>query len=299
MRKLLGLLLAPVIIGAVSCSDGGSTNEANGDNQEKATKAKNGNHKMSDKKITDKFILPSPVEIASLVQKSGINYTEGVANPTEKVDFYTTNYTKALNLGVYGADLGLILVFDQTQDAINYFTTVKGLAEELNVLSAFPQSLLSRVEANLGNRDSLLTIATGSFAEVDKYLKENDRSSVSALMLAGGWIESVYIASKFGEDGNGEIRTRVGEQKLSLETLVEMISLYKNDGDGYAILYADLEDLKKSFAKVSITYTEGEAELNVKERKWESKRTSHVDISDEVYNEIAEKVKVIRERIIN
>jgi len=297
MRKLLGLLLVtPIIIGSVACSEGGGTKDAAAEKAPE-TAAKPANAKRF-KQSKPEYVLPSPMEIASLIQKTGINYTEGILNPTEKVEFYTTNYTKALNLGVYGADLGLILVFDQTQDAINYFTTVKTLAEELGVLSAFPQSILNRVEANLGNRDSLLNIAGSAFADADMYLKENERNSVSALILAGGWVEAIYLATKFGDDGkNKSILERVGEQQKSLDVLVEMISHYKNDGDGYAILYAALEDLKATFAKVNITYEEGP--VVTKDHKTIIETKSHVEISEELFNEIAAKVTTIREQLIN
>lgn len=298
MRKLLGLLLlAPIIIGSVSCSEGESANKTSGEAAPEAT-VKTTNAERIKQSKPSKYVLPSPMEIASLIQKTGINYTEGTLNPTERVEFYTTNYTKALNLGVYGADLGLILVFDQTQDAINYFTTVKTLAEELGVLSAFPQTLINRVEANLGNRDSLLNIFGSAFADADMYLKENERNSVSALVLAGGWIEAIYLSTKFGDDGKNEsIIERVGEQQKSLDVLVEMISQYKNDGDGYAVLYAQLEDLKATFAKVKITYEEGP--VVTKDHKTIIETKSHVEISDEVYAEISEKVKTIREQLIN
>jgi len=130
------------------------------------------------------------------------------------------------------------------------------------------------------------------------YLKENERNSVSALILAGGWVEAIYLATKFGDDGkNKSILERVGEQQKSLDVLVEMISHYKNDGDGYAILYAALEDLKATFAKVKITYEEGP--VVTKDHKTIIETKSHVEISEELFNEIAAKVTTIREQLIN
>ena len=297
MRKLFGLfLLTPVMLASVSCSEAGGTKETKAEETPvataKTTKAK------SAKQAESKYVLPSPMEIASLIQKTGINYTEGTLNPIERVEFYTTNYTKALNLGVYGADLGLILVFDQTQDAINYFTTVKTLAEELGVLSAFPQTILNRVEANLGNRDSLLDIAGNAFADADMYLKENERNQVSALILAGGWIEALYLSTKFSNDGeNKDICQRVGEQQKSLDVLIELISNFKDVSEGYGVLYAQLEDLKSTFSKVKITYTEGP--VITKDRQTIIQRKSNVEISAEVFDEIADKVKTIREQLVN
>lgn len=298
MRKLFGLLLcAPLVLGVTSCSSGDSAKPE----QPKATTAKEvGAGKGLATTGEPKVVLPSPMEIASLIQRTGINYEEGILNPTSQSEFYTTNYRKSLNLGVYGADLGLILVFDQTQDAINYFKTVKTIAEELGVLSAFEQSTLNRVDKNIGNRDSLMTIAAKAFQNADMYLKENERNAVSALVIAGGWIEGLYLSTKFGSvNYDAAILSRVGEQKKSLETLITLVSRYKGDGDGYAKLYADLEDLMSSYEKVKITYEAGANTINKEKRVIEQGTKSKVEISKETFDEIAGKINVIREQIIN
>jgi len=246
------------------------------------------------------YVLPSPFEIAALIKRTGINYEEGILNPLDNQTLYNTNYNKSLNLGVYGADLGLIFVFDQTQDAISYFKTVKKLAEELGVLGAFEQSTLTRVENNLGNQDSLINIASMAFSRADMYLKENDRGSVSTLVLAGGWVEALYLATKFGESGmDKEVLKRVGEQKKSLETLIDMVGEYKENSDGFTIFFAGLEDLKKSFDKVKITYTEKPSVAHPNEKRHDVERVSEVEISEEVFKEIAEKVLALRTQIIS
>ena len=50
----------------------------------------------------------SPVEMANLIKSSGVEFSQKILNNTEKVDEYDTSFKRALNLGVYSADLGYI-----------------------------------------------------------------------------------------------------------------------------------------------------------------------------------------------
>ena len=245
------------------------------------------------------YILPSPMEIASLIKKTEISYEEGILNPTSKVEAYNDNYKKAVNLGVYGADLGLILVFEQTQDAISYFKIVQGLTEELGIAGAFEQSIMKRVESNLGNQDSLMVMASDAFSKADMYLKENDRQPISTLILAGGWIEALYISCSFGTSTkNAEILNRIGEQKVSLTTLLSMMDRVKDEGPEYQLLGEKLQDLSASFDKVKITYTEVPEEPDPENMFTEVKRVSSVEITEVIFDEIASKVNALRAELV-
>src|ERR1051325_7064891 len=64
------------------------------------------------------FSVPSPIQTAVLIQKSGITYDKSVLNLSNKVNTYPTDFSRALNLGIYGADLGYVSLYNQTQDAL-------------------------------------------------------------------------------------------------------------------------------------------------------------------------------------
>ena len=40
---------------------------------------------------------------------------------------YATDFSKALNLGIYGADLGYVSMYNKTQDAISYLAVIASL----------------------------------------------------------------------------------------------------------------------------------------------------------------------------
>ncbi len=106
------------------------------------------------------FSIPSPIQTAILIKNAGTNYNKDVLNEPSKVTNYSTNFKKAINLGVYGADLGYVTMYDQTQDAISFLTAVKSIADDLGVSSAFDLALVERFEKNIGNQDSLLALVT-------------------------------------------------------------------------------------------------------------------------------------------
>ena len=54
---------------------------------------------------TISYTLPSPLQVASIFKKSGLKYKAGVTNSLKDPSKYTTNLSKAINLGVYSADL--------------------------------------------------------------------------------------------------------------------------------------------------------------------------------------------------
>jgi len=82
------------------------------------------------------YTLPSPLETAMLIKRSGAVYDEDLLNPVTSVNQYQTNLKMALNLGIYSADLSYASLFDQTQTTIQYIGVAKKLADGLGILQA-------------------------------------------------------------------------------------------------------------------------------------------------------------------
>jgi len=194
------------------------------------------------------YSIPSPIETTSLLKAAGAKYNASYLNPIENVSKYSTAASRALNLGVYGSDLSFTSIFDQTQESMLYLRCTNKLATSLGISGAFDENTTSRLEANLDNRDSLLTIISDSYWNADSYLKDNGQPGVSALIIAGGWMEGLYIATQIAASTkNEEISTRIGEQKLSLDNLVALMDSYKTANEGVNDMYTQLSELKKIY----------------------------------------------------
>lgn len=177
------------------------------------------------------YSLPSPIETAMLIKRSGVQFNESLLNRTDNYSKYTTTLQKALNLGIYSADLSYASMFDQTQIAIQYMGVSKIMAQDLGVLNAIDEEIIHRLETNINSRDSIMEIITESFMNSDIYLKENGRPETAAIILAGGWIEGLYLAVKSVDSkrsGNDDLVDRIIDQKISLSSLIQLLESYHN-----------------------------------------------------------------------
>ncbi len=206
-------------------------------------------------KVKDIFhAMPSPMEMASMLKKLGAQYDAKILNEVKNVNVYTTSRSQALNLGIYGADLSYASVFNQNQESIIYLSCVKKLADNLGVTQAFNDDTIERIEANIDNRDSLLTIVAETFYELDSYLKENGREHISAMVIAAGWIEGLYISTSIGganQSPSEELMQRIGEQKLSLVNLKTLVDAYNSEGQLDEIAN-DIQAIEKAFEGVTV-----------------------------------------------
>jgi hypothetical protein len=209
------------------------------------------------------FNIPSPMETAALLKRAGAQYNGKILNDVKNVDRYTSASRQALNLGIYGADLSYSSVFNQTQESMFYTAASRKLADLLGVTSAFDDATLERMERNMNNRDSLLNIISETYWNVDGYLKDNGRDNISALMIAGGWVEGLYIATQVARvNDSPELRQRIAEQKLSLEDLVALLDTYDQAEEALSSVRADLHSLAGLFHDVQTGGGESVTEEN-------------------------------------
>jgi hypothetical protein len=244
------------------------------------------------------FSVPSPIQTSLLIKKSGANYSKEMLNQVKNKSGYSTNFKKGLNLGVYGADLGYVTIYEQTQDAIGYLNAVQQLANELGVSGAFDQTLLKRFESNLGNKDSLLSLVSVAYRASDSYLKNNDRKDVSALVLAGGWVESLYFSINIAKNTKSQdVINRIGEQKNSLDNLIKLLQPYY-DKPEYTEFIDALVDLAYDFDAVQSKYTYVKPTVDVKNKITTIHSKTDIVISDDQVKSISEKVENIRKQIV-
>jgi hypothetical protein len=208
--------------------------------------------------------IPSPLEISMLLKESGGKYNFSLLNPPDNLSKYNSNYKKALNLGIYGTDLGYTNIYQQNQDGIKYLSTIRSLADGLNIGQFFDIETIGRLATNSKNLDSLLLITTQNFNNINHYLQTQSRANLSVLLLTGGWIEAMQITCQVAakDPKNKNLQEKIGEQKIILEQIVLLYSYYKGD-ENMASLSKDLETLKAAFDKINITYTYKESTMEV------------------------------------
>jgi hypothetical protein len=191
-------------------------------------------------------------------------------------------------------------MYNKTSSVIQYITAIKNLADGISVGQFFDFTTLKRLVTNNENIDSLMYISIHSFNVMDEYLRKNDRSNLSALMIAGVYVEGLYLTTQVAkEKPNKQLTESIGEQKTIFSELMLILKNYRKD-PYFASLIADLETIKKEFDAVKITFEVGEPKSIEKNGQLTIIQTSKsiVDMSDDTLKHIIKQTEIIRNKLI-
>lgn len=297
MRKISSLLLVLVVF---ACGPGTKS-------EEQAFLDSLDNLTLAVPAISDEIIgtiiqqIPSPLEISYLLKDAGTQYDFNLLNAPSNVSNYNSNFSKALNLGIYGTDLGYANIYEENQDAVLYLNSIKGLANDLSIGQFFDFGTIARLASNSKNLDSLLLITTQNFNDINGYLQENQRSNLSVLLLTGGWLEALHITCQISAKNpdNEKLVEKIGEQKIILDNIRMMLEFYTQD-PSISDFYKQIVELEKEFSKIEIIYTyvpPTMTEVNGMLVVTDNSSTT-INITEENVAAIREQVISIREKII-
>ena len=103
------------------------------------------------------------------------------------------------------------------------------------------------------------------FWEVESTLKENERNDISALVVAGGWIEGLYIASQLSLQipNNKSVTDLICKQKYSMESLISLLNSNEYSDHINEKLLNPLNNLKFIFDEIKETVNSEEADINI------------------------------------
>lgn len=245
--------------------------------------------------------IASPVEIANLLQSLSVPFSPEYLASSIDANKQPTAFDKALALGILGADLGYLNMYEKTGTAINILSDIRKLAEGLKVGQFFDFEALKKLSLNRSNLDSLLFLSIDSYNQIDKYLRENERGHLSALMIIGVWLEGQHLATQVAQKfPDPMLKDRIGEQKIILNDLIMLASPYCNRDNEFKTLCKDLQAIKEAYRNVKITYTLGEP-VSVEKNGGlviEQTETSNVEMTDAQLADITEVTRNIRNRLV-
>ncbi len=246
--------------------------------------------------------IPSPLEISVLLKESGTNYNQEFLNNPDNRANYNSNFQKALNLGIYGTDLGYTNIYEQSGDGLEYMESIKSLADELNIGQFFDIRTIGRLATNSKNLDSLLLITTQNFNDINAHLQEQNRSNLSVLLLTGGWMEAMHITCQVAEKNpeNEALKETIGEQKIILDNITILLNFYKESDPNVADLLSKIKSLEEVYEQVDIVHTYQESSYEIVDGVMVIKdnSTSEIKITDEQVAQIRDIVSSIRKDVI-
>ncbi len=178
------------------------------------------------------YQMPTPNELFAVLKNNDAPFNKEILNDVSNTEKYLTKFSKALNFGVFTADLAYATSQGSFEDASSLFGVVKTLSKDLEIENAIDKVIFERLKENLdnSNADSLFYLSNETYYSAFSYLEENDRKDVLAMIAVGGWIEGLNIIlnlEPYSEDS--EICQRIADQKLTLENLLIFISDIEND----------------------------------------------------------------------
>lgn len=288
----------------VSCSGCSGEKKTTGDDELALPDSLQGEGplKLSEEIIGDVIQnISSPVEMANLIKSTGVDFSQQILNDPQRISDYNTSFKRALNLGVFSADLGYINSYDKNNIVVSYLLAVKNLADGIRVGQFFDFESLRRMASNSANLDSLMQMSVSSFNQMDSYLRQQNRSNVSALIITGAWIEGLYIAANVIEKtNNNELINRLGEQKEIVDILYIILQNY-NQNTNFKDLIDHLSELKKAYRAVKITKEVEEPKTIEQDGMLiiVQDEVSQVEISPEDLGTIIEKIKEMRDDIVS
>ncbi len=252
------------------------------------------------------YSLPSPLETAMLLKSAGISYNEQVLNDLGSVDKYSTNKSKAINLGIYTTDLSFASLFDQPQTSLKYMDATKKLANEMGISDAVDEETMNRLKQNLNNRDIVMDVISETFLNTSAYLKENDQQAVAAMVLVGGWIEGLYIGTQM--IGNNPIEgnklvDRIAEQKLSFSIVERMLQDNRKNQKGeenrdIIEMINELHALKMAFDKIEVKTSSVKVEEGDSASGSMLKSQTKIKVTPEAFKELQAAVQSLRNNFV-
>lgn len=248
--------------------------------------------------VTEDMIgVPSPSDMFEFMKTLGPKSGDGnLLNPIDNEKKYGTKKSQALNLGIYSADLLYASTFDVKDKVLGYFGTCMRMGTTLQVSTGLTDKDKDRISRNTGNPDSLIMVGNDLYLSTFNNLNENGRGPELSLMLAGGWIESVYLSCAMVKDfeKDKELANKIADQKYSLDNCLEFMS--KNDSnEDVASVLVQMKELKIMFdaigsAKVEAPKQDGKRmKIGGGEKK---------EITKEQFEAIRKKVEEVRKSFV-
>ncbi|MDQ1332784.1 MAG: hypothetical protein QG576_819 [Bacteroidota bacterium] len=231
MKKTIALLLLPILLvsfsGITSCKSGKNKETNKEQKLVEMEKIKTIEGEIE----SNVYPLPTSAEVIKMLTDLEVGYIFGISNPVENAKKYFSTSSKAINLGVFGADLSYATLYNIQQEVINYLDAIRSLSNELNMSKIYDETLYDKIKENFDNRDELVKVLTTAFNDTYTYLADNDQQTLALLVVGGAWIEGMFLTTHVSEAAYqvAGISRNLLEQKKSFELFIELSKPYETD----------------------------------------------------------------------
>ena len=241
----------------------------------------------------------TPVEICTIFNRLGSPRNNEILNPITNKDQYLSSSKAAINTGVYGVDFGYLKLFGVGQEMIDYMVTIRDMSNKLGVPDKYLTEPLKKINNDISESDTILLLMNEAYIKIEAHLREGGRESTAGLMVMGGWVEAMYIATQLvynSEKPDPEVIQKIAEQKYTLTTL---LSFLKNYYDDPVVVYYSkkLKYLKNYFDTFDIYFKKGDLEIDINKQVFRS-TGSEMNVTLETLNKIRDYIGKLRTEMV-
>lgn len=241
----------------------------------------------------------TPVEICNIFNRLGIPYNNATLNPTSNRDLYLSISQASINTGIYGVDFGYLKVFGIGQQMIDYMVTIREMSNKLGIPDNYLNEPIKKIQGDISEPDTILYLMNDAYTKMETHLREGGRESTAGLMVMGGWVEAMFIATQlvYNPDKlDSEVIQKIAQQKYTLTTL---LSFLKNYYDDPVVVYYSkkLKYLKNYFDSFDIYFKKGDLEIDTAKQVFRSSG-SKMTVTVETLNKIKDYVARLRTEMV-
>ncbi len=209
--------------------------------------------------------IPSPGVLIQKLNAAKISYNKNILLPSSKGGSFTSNYQKAIGLGAFGSDLSLAASYNQPQDALEYLGQMGKLSGDLGISSAFDPEFSKELISKIGKPDTFQLMLDKAFDKAERNLRSNQRVATTVLLVAGGWIESLYTSVEaLNTNPNGantkSLYSDISVHCHSFDYIFQLLDAYKKNAD-CAKLLQEIEPFKQMLISMGRNSKLGPADL--------------------------------------
>jgi hypothetical protein len=241
----------------------------------------------------------TPMEICTIFNRLGISHNNEILNPISNKDQYLSSSKASINTGIYGVDFGYIKLFGIGQEMIDYMVTIRDMSNKLGVPDKYLTEPLKRINNDISESDTILSLMNDAYIKIEAHLREGGRESTAGLMVMGGWVEAMYIATQLvynSEKPDPEVIQKIAQQKY---TLTSLLSFLKNYYDDPVVVYYSkkLKYLKNYFDTFDIYFKKGDLEIDINKQVFRSTGTE-MNVTLETLNKMRVYISKLRTEMV-
>jgi hypothetical protein len=269
-RIFIGVILPVMVIFSIGLTSCNSCSKKAAVKQEKIAEKDTVKTEFKKQLESKVYPLPTSAEVIQKLTKLEVGFIFGITNPVDNAKKYFSSTARAVNLGIFGADLSYTTLYNMNQEVLNYLNAIRTLTNELNMSKIYNEQLYEDIKKNFDNRDQLVRILTNAFNNTYTFLSDNDQQNLALLVVGGAWVEGMYLTTHVSEAAyqDAYFSKVLLEQKESFNVFMNITQPYASD--------ASISDFRKLLEPVSNVYEKLSSSLTLQNIKDITKAVSDV-----------------------